>query len=73
MAIKIKASHKGKLHKALGVKKGKKLTSAEISKAKNSKNPKVRKEATFAANAKKWKHGGKKKGGRNQHGARVLG
>ena len=55
MAIKIKPSHKGLLHKNLGVKAGKKLTSKELSKAKNSKSAAVRKRATFAENAKHWK------------------
>ncbi len=56
MAIKIKPSHKGLLHKKLGVKKGKKISSSTLQKAKRSKNPKLRKEATFAINAKKWNH-----------------
>jgi hypothetical protein len=59
--IHIKAANKGKLHKDLGVAQGKKLTAAEISKAKNSSNPAERKRATFAANARKWNKGGEKK------------
>lgn len=59
--IHIKPSHKGLLHKDLGVAAGKKLTGAEIAKAKNSDNPAERKRATFAANARKWKHGKAKK------------
>lgn len=55
--IHIKAANKGKLHADLGVAKGKKLTAAEISKAKHSSNPAERKRATFAQNARKWKHG----------------
>jgi len=51
MKIKVK---KGALHKELGVKQGKKLTSKELSKAKKSKSPLERKRATFAENAKKW-------------------
>ena len=47
---------KGALHKALGVKQGKKLTMAQLEKAKNSENLLMRKRATFALNAKKWKH-----------------
>lgn len=54
--IKIKAANKGKLHEDLGEPAGKKLTSAEISKAKRSNSPAVRKRATFAANARKWSH-----------------
>jgi hypothetical protein len=60
--ISIKPSHKGLLHKDLGVAKGKKLTSAELAKAKNSSNPAERKRATFAENARKWaKRGASKK------------
>ena len=58
--IHIKASHKGKLHEDLGVKKGEKLTNAELAKAKRSKNPAERKRATFAENARKWKKRGEK-------------
>lgn len=50
--IKIKKSHKGVFTKYC---KGD-VTSECISKGKNSPNPKVRKQATFAANARKWNH-----------------
>lgn len=50
----IKKSHKGLLHKDLGVASGKKLTAAQIAKAKKSSSPAVRKRAVFAANARKW-------------------
>jgi hypothetical protein len=53
--IKIKPENKGKFT-AFKKKTGK--TTAE---AKKSKDPKVRKMATFAQNAKKWKKGGGKK------------
>jgi hypothetical protein len=59
--IHIKPSHKGRLHADLGVAKGKKLTTKELDKAKNSSNPAERKRATFAENARKWKKGGKPK------------
>jgi len=59
--IKIKKSHEGELHADLGVAKGKKLTGAELAKAKHSKNPAVRKRATFAENARHWSHGKAKK------------
>jgi len=52
--IHIKASHKGLLHKDLGVKSGKKLTSKQITKGEHSKSAAVRKRAVFAANARKW-------------------
>jgi hypothetical protein len=54
MTIKIKKANKGKLHRALGVPSGKKIPASKLSKAKNSKSAAVRKEANFAANAKKW-------------------
>ena len=54
MAIHIKASHKGLLHKNLGVAKGKKISSAKIEKATHSKNPAVKKRAVFAKNARSW-------------------
>ncbi len=56
MAIHIKASHKGKLHKALGVPAGKKIPASKLAKAAKSRNPAMRKMANFAKNAKKWAH-----------------
>lgn len=53
--IHIKASRKGSLHKALGVPKGKKISEKKLEKAEHSKNPKLRKKAQFAENAKKWR------------------
>lgn len=53
--IHIKASHKGRLHKALDVPESKKIPASKLASAKKSKSAKVRKEANFAANAKKWK------------------
>lgn len=50
--IKIKKSRKGLFTEYCGGK----VTDECISKAKKSKNPKLRKRATFAANARKWKH-----------------
>jgi hypothetical protein len=54
--IKIKPSHKGLLHKDLGVKSGEKIPEKKLEKAKNSSDPAVRKRATFAENAKHWHH-----------------
>lgn len=56
MSIKIKPSRKGLLHKKLGVPKGKPIPASKIEKAEKSKSPKLRKEAEFAENAKKFKH-----------------
>lgn len=56
MAIKIKASHKGLLHKKLGVAQAKKIPLDKLEKALTSKSATLRKEANFARNAKKWRH-----------------
>lgn len=50
--IKIKKSNKGKFTSYCGGN----VTSACIQRGKNSSNPTIRKRATFAANARKWKH-----------------
>ncbi len=52
--IHIKPSHKGRLHAALGVPQGHPIPAAKIAAAKNSASPAVRKEATFAQNARRW-------------------
>lgn len=54
MAIKIKPSHKGALHRALGIPTGKKIPAAKLAQAKKSGNKAEKKEATFALNARKW-------------------
>lgn len=50
--IHIKKENKGKFTSYCGGK----VTSACIQKGKHSSNPAIRKRATFAANARKWKH-----------------
>lgn len=60
MSIHIKPSHKGLLHKDLGVKAGAPIPAKKLEKAENSQSPAVRKRAVFAENAKHWHHGGKK-------------
>lgn len=50
--IHIKKENRGKFTDYCGGK----VTSECISKGKNSPNPAIRKRATFAANARKWKH-----------------
>lgn len=55
-SIHIKASHKGELHRDLGVPQGEPIPASKLASAKRSRNPAVRKRATFAANAKKWNH-----------------
>lgn len=58
--IHIKPANKGKLHKTAGVPQGQKIPSGKLQQLKNSKDPKTRKRANFAINAKKWNKGGKK-------------
>lgn len=48
--IKIKKANRGKFTEYCGGK----VTDACIQKAKHSSNPKLRKRATFAENARKW-------------------
>ncbi len=55
--IKIKPSKRGSFTKYCGGK----VTNKCIQKGKKSKNPATRKKATFAANARKWNKGKKKK------------
>ena len=62
MAIHIKKSHEGLLHRKLGVPAGEKIPMKKIEAAKNSPNPATRKQAVFAANARGWNHGGSKGG-----------
>jgi len=57
VAIEIKKSHQGRLHEDLGIAEGKRIPLADLMRAKRSKDPKVRRRATFAVNARKWKHG----------------
>ena len=54
MTIRIKPSHKGLLHKDLGVPVSQPLTLGDLAKAKRSPSKAVRKRATFAANARRW-------------------
>lgn len=52
--IHIKKSHKGLLHKDLGVPAGKPIPEGKLKKAEHSSNPAVKKRAVFAENAKHW-------------------
>ena len=54
--IKIKPSHRGLLHKNLGVKQGHKISEGSIRKAEHSSSAAVRKRAVFAENARHWNH-----------------
>ena len=57
--IYIKKSNRGKLRKSAKAKKGKKIPVKKLRAMKKSKNPKTRKRATFALNARKWNKGKK--------------
>jgi hypothetical protein len=46
----IKPSHKGRLHRALGIPEGQKIPAKRIAEAKHSSDPHMRKMANFAAN-----------------------
>ena len=55
MAINIKPSHKGLLHKNLGVPQGRKIPASKLA-VKSTDSEAVRKRKQFAINAKKWKY-----------------
>lgn len=55
--IHIKKSHRGMLHRELGVSSGSKIPAGKLEKAKHSSDPAERKRATFAINAKSWHKG----------------
>lgn len=65
MAIHIKKSHKGLLHKDTGTPAGEPIPAAKLAAAKNSSDPAVRRRATFAVNAKHFDHSG----GHHRHSA----
>jgi hypothetical protein len=46
----IKPSHKGRLHRVLGVPEGKPIPKAKLAKALNSSDPHIREMANFARN-----------------------
>lgn len=54
--IRLNPANRGKLHKSMGVAKGKKIPVARLKKAAKSKNETLRKRAQFALNARKWNH-----------------
>lgn len=53
--IKIKKSHKGLLHKNLGIKQGEKIPVNKLT-VKSTDSAKIKKQKVFAKNTKKWKH-----------------
>lgn len=52
--MEIKPSHKGLLHKKLGISQSKGIPLKDLMMAKHSSSGSERKEATFAINARKW-------------------
>lgn len=54
--IHIKPSHRGLLHKNLGVPAGHPIPAAKLESALHSSSTAVRKRANFARNAKSWHH-----------------
>lgn len=61
MTINIKKKNQGKLRKAAGAKKGRKVSMKRLAQLKRSKNPTTRRRAVFAENVRKGKIGGKRK------------
>ena len=54
--IHIKKSHEGELHRELHVPEGQKIPVAKLEHAKHSADPHVRAQATFALNARHFRH-----------------
>lgn len=52
--INIKPSHKGLLHKSLGVPANAKISVSALQRAANSSNPTLAKRGQFALNARSW-------------------
>lgn len=59
--IKGATENKGALHKHLGVPEGEKIPEEKLREATNSKNPKIRKEASLAMTLKGLHHGKEEK------------
>jgi hypothetical protein len=57
MAIHIKKSHEGLLHKNLGVKQGEPISYHQMIKAKKNAGPAEKKRIVFAENARHWNKG----------------
>ena len=56
MSIKIKPSHRGELRRETHTKKDKDIPVSTLRRLKKSGSTKEKKQATFALNARKWKH-----------------
>jgi len=55
--IRIKPEHEGMLRNYTDAKKGQNIPLADLMRAKRSPSAKRRRQATFALNARKWRHG----------------
>ena len=55
-SILIKPSHKGALHRMLGIKEDEKIPVSKLEEAAHSKDPTERKRARFALNARLFNH-----------------
>jgi len=55
--IHIKPSHRGLLHRELGVAEGKPISTKALDRAKSGASPAEEKRIVFAENARKWHHG----------------
>jgi phage gp16-like protein len=67
MSIKIKPSHEGVLHRNMGVKAGRKISTSALDKAEKTASPAEKKRIVFAKNARKWNHN--KAGSGNRFGS----
>ena len=67
MSIKIKPSHRGLLHKELGVKKGQPISTSKLERAEKGASKAEKKRIVFAENARKWNHN--KNGSGNRFGS----
>lgn len=56
MSIRIKPSHRGELRRETKTTKGKNIPLSTLRRLKKSGTAKEKKQATFALNARKWKH-----------------
>ncbi|HZT29709.1 MAG TPA: hypothetical protein VFA33_07500 [Bryobacteraceae bacterium] len=54
--IQIKKNHRGLLHRDLGIPRGKTIPLSALLRAEHARNPKVRRRAQFAENAREWNH-----------------
>lgn len=55
-AIQINPSHEGELHQELHIADGKPIPADKLEQAAHSSNPKLKKQAVFAENAKHFNH-----------------